>query len=139
MLPTPSLRRALAALGTPPSSAAEVQELMEAVDPDNTGFCEYENFVAIAALKMHARSEDSRRAEVAEAFKLFVGKSGAGGGPSGKITLGTLRRVARELKEDVGEQLLRDMILEANGGDGVAHGIGLGDFEEVMRRAGVFN
>jgi len=33
---------------------------------------------------------------------------------------------------------LRNMILEANGGRGVSGGVGVEDFEVVMRRAGVF-
>jgi hypothetical protein len=49
-----------------------------------------------------------------------------------------LRRVARELKEDVSEEVLRDMILEANGGASVARGVKREEFEGVMRRAGVF-
>ena len=54
--------------------------------------------------------------------------------------MNTLRRVARELKMDgeVGEAVLRDMILEANGGSGVGAGVGRDQFEGVMRRAGVF-
>lgn len=42
------------------------------------------------------------------------------------------------LKEDVDEQLLKDMILEANGGAGVARGVGVDEFDGVMRRAGVW-
>ena len=49
-----------------------------------------------------------------------------------------LKRVARELKEDISDEMLRGMILEANGGAGVNKGVGLDDFEGVMRRAGVF-
>lgn len=84
--------------------------------------------------------------EVDEAFRLFLGGGvgGGGGGDKGReevITLGALRRVARVLKEEVSEDVLRDMILEANGGAGPA-GVGKGvrraEFEGVMRRAGVF-
>jgi hypothetical protein len=49
-----------------------------------------------------------------------------------------LKRVAAALKEDVSDDLLKDMILEANGGAGVGKGVERGDFEEVMRRAGVW-
>ena len=68
------------------------------------------------------------------AFRLFARGEG-----QGRITMGDLRRVARELKEDVGEQVLRDMIMEANGGGGVNKGVGVGEFEGVMRRVGVFS
>lgn len=55
--------------------------------------------------------------------------------------MGHLKRVARELREEVPEQVLRDMILEANGGGGnseVQRGVDVKEFEGVMRRAGVF-
>ena len=104
------------------------------MDPEATGYVAYAHFVAIAALMLHSRSEESQREEVEAAFRLFTG--GANGGE--RITMGTLRRVARDLKEDVGEQLLKDMILEANGGAGVTRGVGLDEFEGVMKRAGVF-
>lgn len=51
--------------------------------------------------------------------------------------MSTLKRVAAVLKEDVDEKVLRDMILEANGGKGVRVGVGRAEFGEVMRRAGV--
>ena len=50
----------------------------------------------------------------------------------------TLKRVAVALKEDVDEGLLMDMILEANGGAGVGRGVERDEFEEVMRRAGIW-
>lgn len=49
-----------------------------------------------------------------------------------------LRRVAAVLKEDVDEELLKDMILEANGGVGVARGVGVEEFDGVMKGAGVW-
>ena len=84
---------------------------------------------------MHARARTSgsHKQEVDEAFRLFT----AGGGEE-KITLATLKRVVNALKEDVGDDLLRDMILEANGGAGVGVGVEREDFEAVMRRAGVW-
>ncbi len=90
--------------------------------------------MAVAALKLGSQSEESQQREVVDAFKLFLGM----GGEDGKITLGCLKRVARELKEDMPDQVLKDMLLEANGGSGVGRGVGMQDFEGVMRRAGVF-
>lgn len=133
-LPSASLRRALTALGVPPSSKEELAELLDAADPEEEGVIEYKNFVAIAALCLAGRSEESQQREVEDAFNLFLGMGGEGG----KITMGCLKRVARELKEDVEESVLKDMLLEANGGAGVGSGVGLRDFEGVMRRAGVF-
>lgn len=42
------------------------------------------------------------------------------------------------MKEDVDEDLLKDMILEANGGAEVGKGVDKEDFDGIMRRAGVW-
>jgi Ca2+-binding EF-hand superfamily protein len=118
------------------TSPAEMKDLVDTVDPDGEGFVEYEAFVAVAAIKLQSRGEEEIMEEVEKAWRLFV-KGGDGGGEQ-RITMQTLRRVARELKEDVDEQVLRDMIAEANGGLGVREGVRLMEFEGVMRRAGVF-
>jgi hypothetical protein len=53
--------------------------------------------------------------------------------------LSHLRRITRDLKEDsVDDNLLKDMILEANGGAGLSSGVTLEQFHDVMVRAGVF-
>ena len=93
----------------------------------------YEHFVAIAALKLHSRSDDSRQEEVEAAFQLFTKGTG-----EERITLSALRRISKQLKEDVDDQLLKDMIAEANGGSGLGRGVDLQEFESVMKRAGVF-
>lgn len=91
-------------------------------------------------MKLNSRSEESQDREVEDAFQLFLaqGGSGGGGGRGERITMETLKSVARILKEDVAEDVLRDMVLEANGGGGVGKGVGREEFEGVMRRAGVF-
>ena len=122
------------ALDIPPSPE-ELSEFISILDPDNEGFALFSSFVAICALKLHARTRtsESHIQEVDEAFRLFTA-----GGSEDKITLATLKRVARSLKEDVDEELLRDMILEANGGATVGQGVGKDEFENVLRRAGVW-
>ena len=106
----------------------------------------YESFFGVAALVLSSRSQDDKAKEVEEAFQLFLsaGKEGRSQGQRGRmgdegeerITVDMLRQVARVLKEDVDEGVLRDMVLEANGGEGVRKGVGRGDFGEVMRRCG---
>lgn len=118
------------------------------MDPDEEGHATYEPFLAICALKLHARDDDDDgggpdAAEVDEAFRLFAGAGGTGGGGAGDadtptLTLAHLKRIAMTLKQDVDEALMRDMILEANGGAGVGRGVSRAEFEEVMRRAGVW-
>lgn len=92
--------------------------------------------------KARAVSEDSedQRAQVEEAFTLFT--RGTGGGA---ITIAHLRRIAKDLKQEIDDQQLKDMILEANGGieaNGGAgdwrRGVTIEEFETVMKRAGVF-
>ncbi|KAK4083134.1 hypothetical protein Purlil1_10946 [Purpureocillium lilacinum] len=138
-MPAPSASPQLLsdALGIPPSSRAELAEFRSILDPSSDGYATYEPFFAICALKLHARSDaeddDAHRAAVDEAFRLFTN-----GDADGLITLAHLRRVAAVLKEDVDEELLKDMILEANGGTGVARGVRVDEFDEVMRNAGVW-
>lgn len=67
-----------------------------------------------------------------EAFRLFTNNQ------DGPITLPMLKRVAAVLKEEVDEEVLKDMILEANGGGGVARGVQIDEFDGVMKAAGVW-
>ncbi|KAJ0418394.1 hypothetical protein BJY00DRAFT_287712 [Aspergillus carlsbadensis] len=127
------VRKALVALGLAPADSKELQYILSAVDPTGTGYVPYAPFLAVAAAKLRSRSDEAMSAEVDAAFQLFTR------GMDGPITLGHLRRIARELKEDtVGDALLRDMILEANGGGSVEAGVTLEQFHEIMLRAGVF-
>ncbi|PHH71603.1 hypothetical protein CDD80_5122 [Ophiocordyceps camponoti-rufipedis] len=135
VLPVDDVKSALTALGIPPSSPAELTEFISILDPTSDGYATFEPFFAICALKLHARADDgdeAHRAHVDEAYRLFTN------GADGPITLAHLRRVAAVLKEEVDEEVLKDMILEANGGAGVARGVDVDEFDEVMRCAGVW-
>ena len=131
ILRTTDVRRCLIALNAPPKDRAELGELIEIIDPDDSGWVSYDYFVAIAALKLHERGADPEAAheEAVEAYRLFTR------GEERDIDLGDLRRIARELKEEIPETVLKDMMREATGG-GLA-GVGLEEFQDVMRRAGV--
>ncbi|KAI9796085.1 MAG: hypothetical protein M1833_006507 [Piccolia ochrophora] len=133
VLPTEDVRRALIALGLPPNDKEELREILASLDPDDDGVVTYAPFVAVCALKLHSRTAAGQSEEIEAAYRLFTA------GSRGPITMAHLRRVARELKEDIGDDQLRDMILEANGGAGAGSGVKLEDFEGVMRRAGVFS
>ncbi|KAH6845459.1 hypothetical protein B0I37DRAFT_355924 [Chaetomium sp. MPI-CAGE-AT-0009] len=164
VIPISDVRRALIALGLAPSSPAQLAEFAAALDPDDEGFATYEAFVGVCALQLHARrdavGDEEHAEELEEAYKLFTD----GGGEAEVITLADLRRVARLLRLDaegqgtggkdggggggggkgkgdglvVTEELLRDMILEANGGAGVGRGVRKEEFDNVLRRAGVW-
>lgn len=128
---------------------SEVPSILSTIDPLNTGFVDFVPFLSYAAIALHSKEEgsheeeddddeyqeESNAEEVKAAYKLFTH-----GGP-GPITLAHLRRVAKELREDVPDELLKDMILEANGGAKQrgtdVGGVGLEDFESVMKRAGL--
>ena len=69
--------------------------------------------------------------EVVKAYSLFTK------GEEREINLNDLRRVARDLREDVPDAVLKDMIREATGGG--FGSVGMEDFEGVMKRAGVFS
>lgn len=120
------------ALGLSPESQSELDSILAAVDPSRTGYVCYEPFLSVCALKLHARTEDSMSEEVEHAYNLFTR------GTEGPILLSHLRRVAKDLKEDVSDELLRDMIREANGGEGLHAGVNVEQFKDVMKRAGVF-
>jgi len=125
------------ALGIPPTKD-ELSEFVSILDPDSEGYASYDSFFAICALKFHQRDDDgsddsAHRGELDEAFSLFTQ-----GSATGTITLTHLKRVAALLKEEVAEELLRDMIQEANGGAGIGAGVRKEEFDDVMRRAGVW-
>jgi len=150
VIPIDDVRRAMVALGVPPTKP-ELKEFREILDPEEEGYASYEPFLAICALKLHAKEDDfegpesdAHRQEVDEAFRLFTstnnsaGAGGLGGGGGEILTLAHLKRVAMTLKQDIDEALLKDMILEANSGAGVGKGVRRDEFEEVMRRAGAW-
>jgi Ca2+-binding EF-hand superfamily protein len=122
--------------------------ILSTIDPLDSGFVPFEPFLSYAAIALHSKEDDesgddedeeayqeeSNVEEVRAAYKLFTH-----GGP-GPITLAHLRRVAKELREDVPDDLLKDMIREANGsakGKANVGGVGLEEFASVMKRAGM--
>ncbi|KAK5658516.1 hypothetical protein OQA88_1908 [Cercophora sp. LCS_1] len=142
VIPIADVRRAMIALGLTPTPS-ELTEIISVLDPEDEGFATYPSFVAVCALKLRQREEDrdgeAHEREVDEAFGLFTGPGTTGTtGTKERIGLGDLKRVAKLLQEDVGEDVLRDMILEANGGAGVGSGVRRDEFERVLGRAGVW-
>ncbi|OCK80441.1 EF-hand superfamily Ca2+-modulated protein [Lepidopterella palustris CBS 459.81] len=140
------VRRCLKSLNLAPSPSS-LPEILSTIDPLNSGFIPLAPFLSYAAIAVHSKADSNSEpssdeaphnaAEVRAAYKLFTH------GDSGPITLAHLRRVAKELREDVSDDVLRDMIVEANAGmKGKRRGdvgtVGLEEFESVMKRAGVF-
>lgn len=125
-------KRCLVALNAPPKDNNEWRQFLEVMDSNKSGFIEYEPFYAIAALKMNARANDPEalNEEVQKAYRLFTRNQDR------EITINDLKRIAGELKEDVPDSVLRDMIREATGGQ--LGSVNFEHFEDVMKRAGVF-
>lgn len=128
---------------------SEVPSILSTIDPLDTGFVDFIPFISYAAIALHSKDdgsdedqedddefhEESNEQEVRAAYKLFTH------GGNGPITLAHLKRVAKELREDIPDEVLKDMIREANGGTkGKGRdvgGVGLEEFESVMKRAGL--
>ncbi|EDU48865.1 FRQ1 Ca2+-binding protein EF-Hand superfamily [Pyrenophora tritici-repentis] len=141
------VRRCLISLNLTPEKS-QMSSILSTIDPLDTGFVEFVPFLSYAAIAIHTKEHgsdededeggyqgESNAEEVNAAYQLFTH------GAAGPITLAHLRRVAKELREDVPDDVLRDMILEANGGvKGTGKdvgGVNLEDFESVMKRAGL--
>lgn len=110
---------------------------METLDPDSSGYVTYPHFVALCAIQLKSKTDETKAEEVETAFNLFH-PSQAVAGQDQVIRLQDLRAVAKTLKEDVSDDVLKAMILEANGGKGIGTGVTMEDFRAIMIRAGVF-
>ncbi|KAH8722458.1 hypothetical protein GQ44DRAFT_686964 [Phaeosphaeriaceae sp. PMI808] len=142
------VRRCLISLNLAPDKS-EIPSILGTIDPLQTGFVDFVPFLSYAAIAMHTKEEgseedddhdeeyqnESSAEEVSAAYRLFTH------GSAGPITLAHLRRVAKELREDVSDDVLKDMILEANGGvkgkSWDSGSVSLEEFESVMKRAGL--
>lgn len=148
------VRRCLISLNLGPDRS-ELPSILSTIDPLNTGFVPFAPFLGYAAIAIHSKEhedeeddededgayrdgEDGRgrnnEEEVRAAYRLFTH------GTPGPITLAHLRRVAKELREEVPDELLKDMIREANGtlrSKDNPGGVSLEEFEGIMKRAGV--
>ncbi|KAK5939078.1 hypothetical protein PMZ80_008381 [Knufia obscura] len=132
VIPTSKVKTVMKALGIEPKSQADMDEYIEILDPEDEGYVTYAHFVELAAIQINNKSDETRDEEVEKAFKLFT----VGG--ERPITFGDLRRIAGLLNQDVGDDVLKAMIVEANGGKNVGSGVDMEQFREVMSRAGVF-
>lgn len=82
----------------------EISEIMNNYDLNQTGDIEYKDFLDVMTKKYAERDPID---EIRYAFKLFVGDD-----PSGKITIRALKKIARELNENMPEEDLEQMIVE---------------------------
>ena len=105
----------------------EVLQLMKEYDRENSGQIEYHDFLEIMTQKI---SERDPVEEILKAFKLFDEDN------SGKISLRNLRRVARELGENLSDDELQAMIDEFDkDGDGE---INEQEFLNIMKQTSIY-
>jgi centrin-3 len=81
----------------------EIIKMVHEVDPSNAGAVDYEQFLEVMAERYASRDPEE---EIRKAFQLFDDDH------SGKITLKNMKRVARELGENLSEEELQAMIDE---------------------------
>lgn len=131
--PTNKIRSVFKVLNLEPKSRKDMDEFLEILDPESDGYVTYSHFLELAAIQMNSKSEDTKAEEVDKAFRLFTH------GQSRPITYQDLRRTANLLTQEVSDDVLRAMIVRANGGQDVSAGVDRDQFQQVMSRAGVFS
>lgn len=119
---TKELKIAMRALGFEPKKE-ELKKLVADIDPDCLGKLSFEEFLNIMSVKM---LEKDPKEEILRAFRLFDDDE------TGKISFKNLKRVARELGENLTDEELQEMIDEADkDGDGE---ISQEEFMRIMRK-----
>jgi len=118
------LKAAMRALGFTVKKA-EIRKMISEIDKDESGTVEFNEFVDMMTGRMAQR--DSKE-EILKVFDLFDADK------TGKITFRSLKKIVSELKEDIPDEELQDMIREADkDGDGA---VTADDFYRVMKKRG---
>lgn len=103
------LKIAMRALGFEPKKE-EIKKLIAEIDKEGIGTIGFEDFFAIMSVKM---SEKDEKEEILKTFKLFDDDD------TGSISLNNIKRVAKELGENLTDDELQEMLDEADrDGDG---------------------
>lgn len=106
---TKQLKFAMRALGFEPRKD-DIKKVISEIDRENTGKIEFEDFSYVMARKI---AEKGANEEILKAFELFDDDK------TGKISFVNLKRVAKELGENLSDEDLQEMINEADrDGDG---------------------
>nr|KAJ3419746.1 hypothetical protein HK105_006551 [Polyrhizophydium stewartii] len=120
------LKVAMRALGFEPKKE-EVKKMMSDIDKSGTGTIDFNEFLELMTAKM---AEKDSREEILKAFKLFDDDE------TGKISFKNLKRVAKELGENLTDEELQEMIDEADrDGDGE---INEEDFLRIMKKTNLY-
>ena len=120
------LKVAMRALGFEPKKE-EIRKMIADVDKDGSGVIDYTEFLDMMTTKM---AERDPREEMIKAFRLFDDDE------SGKISFKNLKRVAKELGENMTDEEIQEMIDEADrDGDGE---ISEEEFMRIMKKTNLF-
>ena len=120
------LKVAMRALGFEPKRE-EIKQLIAQVSKDGSGVIDYPEFLDMMSAKMQERDP---KEEMMKAFRLFDDDE------TGKISFKNLKRVAKELGENMTDDEIAEMIEEADrDGDGE---IGEEEFMRIMRKTNLF-
>ena len=120
------LKVAMSAMGFQPKKE-EIRQILAEYDRESSGTIEYRDFLDLMTIKMQERDPVE---EMRQAFRLFIDDD------SDKISLRHLKRVAKELGENMTDEELQEMLEEADrDGDGE---ISEDDFIRIMSKTNLF-
>ncbi|XP_030836871.1 caltractin [Strongylocentrotus purpuratus] len=120
------LKVAMRALGFEPKKE-EIKKMIQDIDKEGSGTIDFNDFLQLMTAKM---SEKDSKEEILKAFKLFDDDE------TGRISFKNLKRVAKELGENLTDEELQEMIDEADrDGDGE---INEQEFLRIMKKTSLY-
>ncbi|GCB74723.1 centrin-2 isoform X1 [Scyliorhinus torazame] len=120
------LKVAMRALGFEPKKE-EIKKMIGEIDKEGTGKIDFNEFLVVITQKM---AEKDTKEEILKAFRLFDDDE------TGRISFKNLKRVAKELGENLTDEELQEMIDEADrDGDGE---VNEQEFLRIMKKTSLY-
>merc|ERR1711934_185129 len=120
------LSKAMKALGIAVKKE-ELKKMISDVDPSGDGEIDFDEFLQMMTGKM---GEKDSREDVEKVFRMFDDDN------TGKISLRNIRRVAQELGENIDDEGLQDMLVQADrDGD---NELNIDEFYRILKKKGNF-